>query len=337
MRAPISININDSHIGIWQDNANDPSFRAEIYSVLIRDMRARGWSIKHDPNVRRHYRSLNPDRRLGARRKLRCDIEISGRQIKVEFWSVIPPQTNRNGRRYEFDKLARMHHIDQLRVEVEFRCITRWLATLAPTTVARGNRGLTPIQRIEKGYAESWHKDKTLGRPICSYDYNRKAADGALLEHGQTVWATDMKGRVIRGTAYYNINNMWWVVAGGALLNEACHSLFHQPPADLRVKQNERLRRTRLERELAIAVERMDFQRAMTLKQVLFGGEPTFLIWARGHGAYYRSQYAGYTTDRVSAGKYTRAEAEAECRRVSHELEMVCPDGSHVRFDRKAA
>ena len=97
------------------------------------------------------------------------------------------------------------------------------------------------------------------------------------------------------------------------------------------------MHRSRLEKELSIAVERMDYRRAQVLKLILFGSEQTFMIWARDHQAYYRPQYAGYTADHISAGKYTRAEAEAECRRVPHELEMVCPDGSHVRFDRKEA
>lgn len=60
------------------------------------------------------------------------------------------------------------------------------------------------------------------------------------------------------------------------------------------------------------------------------------MIWARDKQAFYRTQYAGYTGDRIAAGKYTQAEAEAECRRVPHELEMVGPDGVHVRFDRPA-
>ena len=337
-RAPLDIRIHDSSIGIWQDDARDASFRADVYAALIRGMRARGWSIKRDPMVHRHYRSISPDRRLGARGSLRCLVEITGRVVKVEFWSTTAAQSNRNGRRYDFDKMTRMHHLDRLRVELEFRRITAWLVTLAPVKVVRSeNRDLPPMQRIEKDYAESWHTDKALGRPHWSCDGNRKSKDGALLQQGQTVWLADSKGRIVRGAAYYHINNMWWVIAGGELHNEACHSLSANQPADLRAKLNNRARRTRLEKELSIAVAHMDFQRAHLLKRILFGAEQTFLIWARDHGAYYRSQYAGYTSDRISAGKYTRAEAEAECRRVPHELEMVCPDGSHVAFDRRSA
>ncbi|WP_307952994.1 hypothetical protein [Sinorhizobium medicae] len=88
---------------------------------------------------------------------------------------------------------------------------------------------------------------------------------------------------------------------------------------------------------MQIAVKRMDYQRAHVLKTIIFGAEQTYMIWARDNQAYYRSQYAGYSSDTAGAGRYTRAEAEAECRRVPHELEMVCPDGTHVSFDRSAA
>lgn len=338
MRQPISINIHDSHIGIWQDDARDASFRSEIYGALIRQMRDRGWSIGRNDQTHRHYRCLSPDRRVGARGTLLCDIEISGRVVKVEFWSTTAEQNNRNGRRYDFNKMARMSKLDRLRVELEFRRIVAWLEALAPAEVKRRDeRDLSPMKRIEKGYAESWHSDKALGRPVCNSDHNRKSADGRMLDHGQIVWMPDNKGRMLRGIAYYNINSMWWVIAGGMLFNKGCSEIFAATPSDLRKKRNERASRSRLERELQIAVQRMDYRRADILKTILFGAEQTYMIWARDHSAYYRAQYAGYSSDTAGAGRYTRAEAEAECRRVPHELEMVCPDGKHVSFERAAA
>ncbi|MDO1582400.1 hypothetical protein [Rhizobium oryzicola] len=338
MRKPLEIRIHDASLGIWQDDANDPSFRTEIYGELIRRMRARGWSIRADRETRIRWPSLSPFQREGAKGTLRCAIEVAGRVVKVEFWSETAPQINSHGRYYDFDKLKRMSAQDARRVELEIRRVIAWLEGVAPITVDRRNEEhLRPMARIEKRYAESRHKDKALGRPVPSGDHNRKAKDGALLDQGQTVWFADYSGRILRGAAYYNINNMWWVIAGGKLRNKACFELYTAAPADLRVKRNEKERRNRLERELQIAVQHMDFQRAHTLKTILFGTEQTYMIWARDKGSYYRSQYAGYSTDTQSAGKYTRAEAEAECRRVPHELEMVCPDGSHVRFDRRAA
>lgn len=338
MRQPLNIIIHDSHIGIWQDDPWDDTFRSEVYGALIRQMRGRGWLIGRDDRIHQHHRILSPNHRVGARGTLLCGIELSGRVVKVEFWSTTAKQINSNGRRYDFNKMQRMSKLDRLRVELEFRRVVAWLEGLAPLEVKRrDDEQLKPMERIQKGYAESWHSDKALGRPVCNSDYNRKSADGQLLEHGQTVWVPDNKGRMLRGVAYYNINNMWWIIAGGMLFNKACFEIFAAVPDDLRKKRNERASRNRLEKALQIAVQRMDYQRAQLLKTIIFGAEQTYMIWARDHRAYYRAQYAGYSSDTAGAGRYTRTEAEAECRRVPHELEMVCPDGAHVSFDRRAA
>ncbi len=338
MRAPLEIRIHDASLGIWQDNAKDPSFRDEVYGELIRRMRAQGWSIRFDPHIRRYFSVLNSCHRLGARGTLRCAIELSGRVVKVEYWSTTARQVNHHGRRYDFDRMTRMHHLDRLRVELEFRRTIAWLETIAPVEVKRtADRDMPAMARIAMHYAESWHADKALGRPKWSYDSQRKSYDGTLLEHGQTVWFPDNKGRIVRGTAFYNINNMWWVVAGGRLYNEGSHALYAAPPVDLTLKRNERSRRRRLEEELGLAMRRMAFLRAETLKRILFGDDQVFMIWARDKNAYYRPQYSGYTTDVICAGRYTRAEAERECRRVPHELSMIDRDGNQTHFDERSA
>ncbi|WP_245520704.1 MULTISPECIES: hypothetical protein [unclassified Mesorhizobium] len=342
MRAKITVNLHDTHIGIWQEDAQDRTFRADLFAPLIRAMRARGWHVGADPSVRKNYRILNANHRLAARGTLRASIEIAGRCIKVEFWATTWPMNNRNGRRYDFDKLARMDYLDRLRFHLEARRIVDWLRTLAPVTVKQNDvAGLTALQRIEKSYAESWHTDKTLGRPVSKYAYNHTARDGLKIEHGATVWFVDNGGRIGRGTAYYNLNSMWLVAADKfTLLNLSCGEIFCTPPTELRTKRNERQRRGRLEAELAAATRRMDFARAGLLRRILFGAEPVFMIWAKDHDAYYRPNYSGYTTDTIAAGRYTRAEAEAEVRRVPHELMAVDPEGKHLKaadFDRRAA
>lgn len=338
LRPAVSVRIHDTHLGIWQDNPNDPSFRTEVFAPIIKAFRKRGWSVDADPNIKKHYPSLNLRRRLAARGTLQASIGIAGRAIEIEYWAETWPLDNRNGHRYDFDKLRRMDFLDRLRVRLEMSRIVAWLETIAPVTVnADEPEGLTALQRIERRYAESWHTDKKLGRPVCNYASNGISKDGLPIPHGATVWFVDPKGRIGRGTAYYNINNMWFVACGKyTLRNLGNHEIYCRPPADLRTKRNDRQRRWRIEQELATAVRREDSSRAELLKKLLFGSEPTFMIWARDHNAYYRSNYSGYTTDTISAGKYTRAEAEAEVRRVPHELEMVGPDGERIRFDRAA-
>jgi len=338
LRAPISINIHDAHFGIWQDNANDPTFRDDIFLPLLKAMKRRGWVVTADPETLKHYRCLSTSRRLASKGDLRAKIRISGRVIELDYWAETWPIDNTNGRQYDFEKMARMNYLDRLRVQLEMSRLQSWLETLAPIECkVLEAKDLPALQRIERRYAESWHSDKSLGRPVCRHDGNSTSKDGERIVHGATVWYVGHNGRVERGVAYYNINNMWWVVPSvDTLCNLASHEIFCRQPADLRTKQNERARRERLETELALAVRRMDFRRAELLKNILFGAEKVYLIWARDKQAYYRSNYAGYTTDTISAGRYTRAEAESEVGRVPHELEAVGPDGQRVKFERAA-
>ena len=338
MRQVIKVRIYDAFLGIWQDDPRDNSYRSEVYGPLIRLLRNRGWKIGADPKVKKHYACLSPDHRLCSRGTLRASIELAGRSIEVQFWSETAKLDNRNGKRYDFNKMQRMSYLDRLRIVIERRHIVRWLETIAPISIDEDPyKPLLAMDKIAKDYAESCHSDKDLGRPVCECSYNAKSADGKQVEHGATVWFAGYDGRMRRGTAYYNINSMWWVVCDKwTRLNLSCHQIFCDKPADLRTKRNERLRRARLERELATAISKMNFQRAETIKQILFGNEEIWLIYARDKQAYYGSNYCGYTSDRITAGKYSRVEAEKEARRVPHELEARGPNGESLRFDKAA-
>lgn len=336
MTRKLDINLHDTSIGIWQDDANDPTFRAEIFGPLIRSMRDRGWTIGAGPTV--HYAILRPTHRLGKRGNLRAELRCSGRAVEVKFWSEAAPSENRNGPRYGFDHRKNAPYLDRLRFDLETCRILAWLGDRAEITLKRPPRAgtvapgaMSAMDFIAENYRTSWHADKELGRPVAKCDSNRISCDGETIQHGHTVWFADQKGRIRCGTAYYNINNMWWIVSGEwSLSNKATHEIYTRQPVDLRKKLNERRRRGRLEAELALAIRSMKFLRAETLRKILFGRELTYGIWAKDHGAFYRSNYSGYTTDSIAAGRYTWDEAADEVRRCPDGLRLVTPDGSHL-------
>lgn len=334
----VDVRLHDTSIGIWQEDARDPTFRAEIYLPLLNLLRRRKWKVTADPRVHKCYPSISKDHRVASRGDLRIEISISGRAVQLQFWAETWPIDNPNGRRYDFGKREKMVFLDRVRLELETRKILDWLRERATVNVSGGDgrRGagpgeITALEYVERSWASSWHSDKTLGRPVCSQTYNAKSGDGDLIEHGATVWTTDRKGRICRGTALYNINNMWWVVTDRyGLQNKGSFEIFARQPERLRVKRNERPRRARLEGELAAAIRCCDFRRAELLKNIIFGTAPTYGIWSRKESAYYRPNRSGYTTDALSAGRYTWDEATAEVRRVPDILSLVMPDGRRV-------
>lgn len=333
----LSIRLHDTHIGIWQDDANDPSFRRDIFLKLAKQMRARGWTVAPDPHVLKNHRIISPHFKLANRGSMCASLKVSGRCCEVDYWSVAARRNNPNGPRYDFDKLERMPYLDRKRFLLERQKICAWLTSVADVTVARStNRRDLPraMDFIAAQYAESWHTDKDLGRPVCRQEGNARSADGGKLEHGGTVWFRGRDGRWRRGQALYHINNMWWVVENAySWRNMACFKLHVSAPTNPREKRNDKARRAALEGELVKALKTSNDQRAAVIQAILFGSDAAHFIWSRKNSAYYRTNYSGYATDQMHAGRYTRAEAEAECKRVPHILEMVCPDGKHVRFD----
>jgi len=83
------------------------------------------------------------------------------------------------------------------------------------------------------------------------------------------VWFYDWKGRLNKGTAYYNINNMWWVITGKyGYRNMGCHDLYIDLPRDPRIKKNAHLRARVLNKELDTAVSTQNFERAIILRDL---------------------------------------------------------------------
>lgn len=346
MTRALDINLHDTSVGIWQDDANDPTFRSDIYAGILRLFRRRGWKVAADPRILKHHRCLSPDHRIAARSDMRAEVSFSGRHIEITFWSETWPMVNQNGRRYDFDKRAKLAFLERCRVDAETAKILEWVGSRASVSIkTRGQKvepgGLTAMEFVQQRYAEGWHNDKALGRPVCTQIYNSKSCDEGVVEHDSTVWFADRKGRICRGVALYNINNMWWIITGRyGLENKGSHDIYVRQPADLRSKQNATARQKRLEAELAAAIRRCDFKRAELVKTIAFGASPTYGIWSRKWNTYYAANYCGYTGDAVSAGRYTWAEAVAEVRRVPHILSLVMPDGSHLQaedLDRREA
>ncbi|WP_158810279.1 hypothetical protein [Beijerinckia sp. L45] len=339
-RAGLALNIHDTHLGIWQDDANDPLFEQVIFAGLIRHLRRRGWTVGPDADIVKNYPILRRYRRFCRKGELLATLEVNGRSIQFEVWSENWIQKNRNGHRHDFDKREKMPFLTRLRVDLEFGKIETWLQKHGPFETTNRNLqrrgphfgGLTALQYIEREYATSIHKDKTSGRPVCDYAYkNGTSADGDRIEQGATVWFADKTGRINRGTAYFGINCMWRVVAGRWRLESfSASQIFTRQPEDLRRKRNEQRRRGKLEALPASAVGAMEFERAAKLRDILFGRADIFLIWHREHGAYYRSNHSGYTTDRISAGRYTRDEAASEVCRVPHLLSAMTLGGKRI-------
>jgi hypothetical protein len=306
------------HSRNWNEQKQlERQFKKDVFTRIVQTLRRLGWTVGPNTHI-----FTGPDNRYARKGNLRADLKMSGGTIELDmFQNVNAPERPDHGGRYEFNQEALMPYLIRIEMERTRRRIRDYLCGVFTgyefdadkRSIYRKPLEQTAIERIHKHYAESWHFKGDWPAYLQkngSMDYNRRSADGAQLEHGQRVWFFDRKGRIATGVAHYNINNMWWVVTGQYdYTNEACFELYAKCPENPRIKRNAGLKRERLERELAKAVERMDFERASVLRDILFPGNPElFNVWHEEHQMYHCAGFSGYTRDQSKAGKFIAAE-----------------------------
>ncbi|RKP44727.1 hypothetical protein [Pararobbsia silviterrae] len=344
----------DAALHVWEEGGSgghdaserwERQFKHEVFARIIQTLNRLGWTCSMPPinelDVKRYggnvARWAAQRQRFCVKGDLKADLSLTGRHIEFEmFQSVNTPTRPDHEGRYESNKEQAMPYLLRLEMERTRRRIRDYLCnvftgyTFTEPERNRGFNGVTALEWIQAHYEASRHYDKATGRPRGDeVEYNHRSAERARVVHGQRVWFADYKGRIQAGTAYYNINNMWWVVTDKfGLRNIASFELFTKCPDNLRVKRNGRDRRKRLEAELATAVSTMNFERACTLRDILFQKEmPLFHVWHDEHEMYHCAGFCGYTRDSSKAGKFTAD----ECKGWNSKPNRVIPINNEAR------
>ncbi|WP_227461690.1 UvrB/UvrC motif-containing protein [Cupriavidus pauculus] len=324
------VNFSDARLSVWEDPRSqvqvmgdwETIFKKQVFIRIAQKLRQIGWTVEMNPidplDVERYggkvSRWAQERRRICRKGDLHGELEISGRCIQLEFWQDAQNVSNPNGGRYDSDKEDRMTYLQRLELNRTRNRIRDYLCavftgyTHKPTERKLGFAGLTALEYVDKRIKGSGHYRPELGH---AQIYGKpKTADGTELHHGSYVYGFDRKGRPFCGTAFYDLNSRWVVVTGRYDVQYVDGSeLYTSVPQNLKVKRNDSLRRKHLERALQVAVEKMDFERAAKVRDVLFPGNPSlFVVWHREHELYHRPGFCGYTRDRSKAGRFTAAE-----------------------------
>lgn len=321
----------DASLNVWEDGLSaardaggwnaavawEREFKRDVFARIVQQLNRLGWTVGPQ-----HHISTGNNHRFCQKGDLKADLSISGRHIELKmFQSVNCPTRPDHEGRYEWDKEGAMPYLLRLEMERTRRRIRDYLCGVmdgyefdsVSRSIYRRPLQRTAMEDIQERYAESRHFkgvdwEKYKAKPGMSYNLN--SADGATIDHGQRVWFFDRKGRINTGIAYYNINNMWWVVTSRHdYTNLANFELYAALPDNFRVKRNAKQRRRRLEGELSRAIKSMDFERAARVRDLLFPkGEKLFVVWHDEHKAYHCANFQGYTSNVNDAGKFTAAE-----------------------------
>ena len=339
------VSFGDASLSVWEEtmpslntaadhkkrDAWELAFKRQVFARIIQALNRLGWTVAQPPikpHDVKHYggavaRWASERRRDCSKGELKGELEVSGRSITFKMWrGVNTPTRPDHGGRYESDLEGCMPYVLRLEMERTRRRIRDYLCNVFDgyefdskhRTIYRCPLQFTALELIEQSYAESWHFKGDMADYLKKNgykelpSYNCTSRDGQRIQHGQRVWFKDWNGRIGEGIAYYNSNNMWWVVTGRYdRRNIGTGDIWVKCPENPRVKRNERQRRKRLEQELAKAVSAMEFDRAKLLKSILWPEqEPLFYILKGSH--YFGPNYSGYTSNPIEAGKYTKAE-----------------------------
>lgn len=335
------IRLTDAALHIREEGISlcDPSedeYKQQVFKRIIQKMNRLGWSLSvPQEKVQQYGIGFARRFRFCVKGDLKADLKISGCRIELEFFQNVnaPDRPDHDGR-YQSDKEKHMPFLILMEMRRTRNAIIKYLTTVftdytvddyqGRSTRNVGPGGITAMHWLEQQYKESWHFKGDLTTYEIS-DSNRGSADGKSLAHGQRVYFFDWKGRVQTGTAYYNINNMWWVITGKyGWANQASFDLYTSVPENLRMKRNERRRRQRLESLLSDAVTKMDFMRAHQLKGLLFKpDEQLYRVFNTEHHLYHRSGFNGYTKDPNYAGKFRLDECQRFGNSDDNQLEPI--------------
>jgi hypothetical protein len=203
-------------------------------------MRSRGWTIGIDPNVKKNFASISKYHHSGRNALLEVDIELSPRYIEVHFFQNVVFE-NVNGGKYDFDKLKKMPYLIKLSYYKESQKICDYLHREFSMEIIQQTPPDDAIEHILYNHrSNSFTRNKIksiheIPQYMSDYDhkYNSTDRDGKKITCGQLKYFRDWNGRLSRGYAWHNINNMWWVVERkNSLRNIASFDMFDLTDAD---------------------------------------------------------------------------------------------------------
>lgn len=278
------INIQDAHLSIWEEDVDQDTLKKEVMLKVCNEMHKWGWGI-HVPyddyadgqfgkKVSRRFAETH---RKGIRNGLECEVSVSGRCIKFEFWENIIDHTheNSNGGRYIFDKESKMPYLTRQRCLATKLKLVRYLQKHWGYEVSDKSKPIiekriSAHELITTDNRQCWHYKEELDRRDWNIDSNRKSADGQLLDEYMTVYARGYDGRWIKGVTRYNINNMWWIVVGKwERKNIACFDIYVEKPEDLHVRVSNRVAERRIVQHQKRCIDNKYFIKAHHLEQKL--------------------------------------------------------------------
>lgn len=299
----------DTTMSLWLKDPENPEIK-DTRDKLIAHLRGRGFSIENDLEV---DECIREGYHCGSKGALEVRVEARGRCLQVEFFQNVVYE-NRNGGRYDFDRRKKMPFLIGKQYELERTKIAALVARL-------GFPLLAPAKL--HGMAEITHRRSQLSQSHSGiYDrspeaYNQATAAGDLVADGDTVHFRHWDQRWHTGTAYRNINNMWWVLLPCGTITNLSRSEIHRtaPEGGLKGRTfSDGARKKKQMEALQKASRRNDLKRITILRALLTPALSYYVLSLKhsrrddAHVTLWGQSASGYQYDIGAAGKYSHEE-----------------------------
>jgi hypothetical protein len=310
------LGIGDASLFI-REESQTASLKKSVFTRITQQLNRLGFALViPEDHIKQYGLRFARDHRVGIKNQLHVELSITGRCIDVEFFQNENFE-NTNGGKYDFGKEKLMPYLIWLEFVRSRNRLLNYISNVFGYDMPEiknyrsdivGPGRLTAYESVMQSIKESSHYNEELGHATIYSKSQSTSVDKLQINHGQQVYVTDRKQRIVTGTAYHNLNNMWWVVLGKYQRdNKSSGEIWIEKPGDLRKKLNDSSRRTRLENLMNNAVSDMDFLRAHKLKCILFPEKVALFVIQKGD-LYFKPNSQGYTSQMSDAGKYTREE-----------------------------
>jgi hypothetical protein len=290
---------------------------------ILSYLRRRGFNVGENPYYKEHYGILSKFRKSGTRGEVAVALNLNAGNIEIDFGHIKNLwDTNANFWDDWHSNYVNLNYLEQKRYELEIhkflQFLSKWNFEFEPD-----DRHLTDTEKIIACNKTNSHVHggdietlEDIGKYLEKHDHgmSRNGLDSnkKKIICGDTKYFYDSykNKRMMRGTAYHNINNMWWVMINGKRRNMASYELFDfssDLPRRRQLSEQDSVQRWK--QEITRAEKKRNYKKAEALWKKV-DNFTLYNVWSLSNGLWFRPGNNGYTSNKSEAGVYTKQEID---------------------------
>ena len=202
--------------GIRREKRNEKYSHFSYFYKILNMLKGEGFQVEKDPEIAKMYKIISKDHWYGRRGDLEFTAEKYPAGFTIMFFQNVNI-LNKNGGKYDFDKLVLMPHQIRLQYTLYMRKVVDMLKTLTSVKDITRPVAKTAEEQIKNDLVFSWHfypdtnfNLSKIKEPGSYYglDRDKKQIHNGDLKYFRDSW----NGYIMRGRVYYRANMQYWAI-----------------------------------------------------------------------------------------------------------------------------